>query len=291
VKLVWTREEEFRWAYFRPAGVIDVTAGANDDGTLTAWTFDNFNSGTAAIRPMYAIPNQRVTFHPSNSPLRQGSYRGLAATANQFARETAIDELAHGLKMDGLAFRLKNIEDERLKAVLEAAADRFDWRKKSVSGNGTGIACGFEKGGYVATCAEVAVDRAGGAARAVRVVRAVTAFDCGAVVNPDGLRSQISGAMIQGIGGALFEAIEFENGAVKNAHLREYRVPRFNDVPAIDVVLVDRKDQPSFGAGESPIMCLAPAVGAAIFEVTGVRPRALPMARGGFKATSTLGSR
>jgi nicotinate dehydrogenase subunit B len=286
VKLVWTREEEFRWAYFRPAGVIDVSAGVGADGVITAWAFDNYNSGTAGIRPTYSIANQRVAFHPSDSPLRQGSYRGLAATANQFARETTIDELAHLLKLDALAFRLRNLDDARLKAVLEAAAERFGWGKKSASGAGTGIACGFEKGGYIATCAEVAVDRAG----EVHVVRAVSAFDCGAVVNPDGLRNQISGAMIQGIGGALFEAIDFENGVVKNAHLREYRVPRFRDAPAVEVVLVDRKDQPSFGSGETPIMALAPAVGAAIFEVTGVRPRALPMARGGLKPSPTVGS-
>ena len=151
-------------------------------------------------------------------------------------------------------------------------------------GRGVGIAGGFEKGGYVATCAEVAVDVSSGG---VRIVRAVTAFDCGAVVNPDGLKNQIAGALIQGIGGALFEAIGFDHGVVRNPHLAQYRVPRFSDVPTIDVVLVDRKDQPSFGAGETPIMGIAPAVGAAIFQVTGVRPRALPMARGGLKPEAT----
>jgi isoquinoline 1-oxidoreductase len=280
VKLVWTREEEFRWAYFRPAGVINVSAGVRRDGTITAWTFDNYNSGAAAIRPWYAIENQRVTFHPSDSPLRQGSYRALAATANQFAREMHIDELAHVVQMDPLAFRLKNIQDPRLRAVLDGAAQRFGWGKRPPADHGVGIACGFEKGGYVATCAEIAVDRASGA---VRVVRAVTAFDCGAIVNPDGLRNQIVGALIQGIGGALFEAIDFDHGVIRNAKLSEYPVPRFGDVPAIDVVLIDRKDEPSFGAGEAPIMAIAPAVGAAIFQATGVRPRALPMARGGLQ--------
>ncbi|HEX6966857.1 MAG TPA: molybdopterin cofactor-binding domain-containing protein [Gemmatimonadaceae bacterium] len=288
VKLAWTREEEFRWAYFRPAGVIDVDAGVRKDGTITAWQFDNYNSGPAAIRPLYAIANQRVTFHPSESPLRQGSYRALAATANHFARETHIDDLAHAVKMDPLAFRLKNIDDPRLRAVFEAAADRFGWSKgarpsSDSTAHGIGIAGGFEKGGYVATCAEVAVDRA---SDGVRIVRAVTAFDCGAVVNPDGLRNQIVGALIQGIGGALFEAIDFDHGVVRNAHLAEYRVPRFGDVPDIDVVLIDRKDQPSFGAGEAPIMGIAPAVGAAIFQATGTRPRTLPMARDGLRVAA-----
>src|SRR5204863_1397311 len=108
VKLVWSREEEFTWAYFRPAGVIEVSSGARKDGTLTAWEFHNYNSGGSAIRTLYEVPNQRIEFHPVRSPLRQGSYRGLAATANHFARETHMDELAHALSMDPLQFRLRN---------------------------------------------------------------------------------------------------------------------------------------------------------------------------------------
>jgi isoquinoline 1-oxidoreductase len=273
VKLVWTREEEFRWAYFRPAGVIDVSAGVNEDGTITAWTFDNYNSGPAAIRPMYAIANQRVEYHPSDSPLRQGSYRALAATANHFAREMHIDELASLVGMDPLELRLRNLRDGRLRAVFQAAAERFGWERAARDPRSAiGIAGGFEKGGYVATCAEVEMHGDN-----VRVLRAVTAFDCGAVVNPDGLRNQITGALIQGIGGALFEAIDFENGVVRNARMADYRVPRFSDAPSIDVVLFDRKDQPSFGAGEAPIMAIAPAIGAAIARATGVRVRSLPM--------------
>lgn len=276
VKLVWSREEEFRWAYFRPAGVIDVAAAVSRDGAITGWRFENYNSGPGAIRPTYAIANQHVVHHPSDSPLRQGSYRGLAAVANNFAREMHVDELARLVNMDPLAFRLKNLGDERLRAVLTAAAERFEWGKKPARGSGVGIACGFDKGGYVATCAEVATDRTTGA---VRITRVVAAFDCGAVVNPVGLHAQISGGIIQGIGGALFEAIDFDSGVVRTTRLSQYRVPRFSDMPSIDVVLVNRKDQPSMGAGESPIMALAPAVGAAIFDATGEWRRSLPMAR------------
>src|SRR5262249_22053830 len=100
VKLVWTREEEFTWAYFRPAGVIEVASGVREDGTVTAWEFHNYNSGAAAISTPYAISNQHIEFHAVRSPLRQGSYRGLAATANHFARESHMDELAHLVKMD-----------------------------------------------------------------------------------------------------------------------------------------------------------------------------------------------
>ena len=282
VKLVWTREEEFTWAYFRPAGVIDVTSGVSKDGVITAWDFHNYNSGQAGLRPLYAIQQQRNEFHRSDTPLRQGSYRALASTANHFAREVHIDEMATSLKMDPLEFRLKNLKDERLRAVLEAAAKAFGWGKsKPAANHGFGISGGFEKAGYVANCAEVAVDRASGK---VKLVRVVTAFECGAIVNPDGLKNQVEGSVIQGIGGALFEAIDFENGKILNPRFSRYRVPRFSDTPKLETVLLDRKDLQSAGAGECPIVALAPAVGAAIFDATGVRLRALPMVPTGLKA-------
>ena len=288
VKLVWTREEEFTWAYFRPAGVIDVKSGVKSDGSITAWEFHNYNSGSSGIQSKYDIPNHNIQFHPAQSPLRQGSYRGLAATANHFARETHIDELAHSVNMDPLAFRLHNLRDERMRAVLEAAAKAFVWgQKKPVAGHGFGIACGFEKNAYLATCAEVAIDQSPGkkgtkdsdkeGAR-VKIVRVVEAFDCGAVVNPAQLKNQIEGAITMAIGGALFEAIQFENGKILNPLFSAYRVPRFADMPAIEAVLVDRKDIPSAGAGETPIVGLAPAVGNAVFNATGIRLRSLPLA-------------
>jgi len=276
VKVVWTREEEFTWAYFRPAGVIEVRSGVKKDGTITAWEFHNYNSGGSAIRPLYDIPHQKNEFHPTRSPLRQGSYRALAATANHFARETHVDELAHAVQMDPLQFRLKNLKDERLHAVLEAAAKQFGWGKseprRSRSGHGFGIAGGFEKGSYVATCAEVVVTN-----RAVKVVRLVTAFECGAVINPDHLKNQIEGCAMMGIGGALWEAIQFEDGRILNPRFSAYRVPRFVDTPTIEVVLLDRKDLPSVGAGETPIVTIAPAIGNAIFDATGERRRTMPM--------------
>ncbi|HET9986079.1 MAG TPA: molybdopterin cofactor-binding domain-containing protein, partial [Longimicrobiales bacterium] len=262
VKVVWTREEEFTWAYFRPAALIEVRAGTDRDGALRAWEFHNYNSGPAGLRTPYEVPNQAIRYHPSRSPLRQGSYRALAATANHFARESAMDELAHAAGMDPLAFRRRNIRDPRLRAVLDAAAARFGWGKKPPPGHGHGLACGTEKGGYVATCAEVAMDRETGA---LRVVRLATAFECGAIVNPDGLKNQVEGALVQGLGGALFEQIDFADGRVLNPRLAHYRVPRFGDVPALDTVLLDRRDLPSAGAGECPIVGVAPAIGNAVF--------------------------
>ncbi|MGA8021976.1 MAG: molybdopterin cofactor-binding domain-containing protein, partial [Candidatus Acidiferrales bacterium] len=283
VKLNWTREEEFSWAYFRPAGVIEISSGMRKDGAVTAWEFHNYNSGEAGIRTYYDIPNQKIEFHPTKSPLRQGSYRGLAATANHFARETHMDELAHLAGMDPLEFRLRNLKDERLKAVFTAAAQKFSWgRAKTGAGQGFGIAGGCDKGGYFATCAEVSADRQSGD---VKVVRVVAAFECGAIVNPDGLRNQVVGANIMGLGGALFEAIEFEDGRILNGRFSKYRLPRFSDVPQIEVVLLDRKDLPSAGAGESPIEGIAPAIGNAIFDASGVRLRSMPLVPDGLKST------
>jgi isoquinoline 1-oxidoreductase len=285
VKIVWTREEEFTWSYFRPAGVIEIKSGIEPDGKLTAWEFHNYNSGGSGIQTPYEIANQLIQFHPVNSPLRQGSYRGLAATANHFARESFMDELAHATQIDPLEFRMKNLSDPRLRAVFEAAAKSFGWpQEKSQPGQGFGMGGGVEKGGYVATFTEVAFDRNSGE---VRVVRVVTAFECGAIVNPDGLRHQVIGANILGLGGALFESIEFDNGRISNAHFAQYRVPRFRDIPKIEAILIDRKDLPPAGAGETPIVGLAPAIGNAIFDAAGIRLRGLPLAPRGLNAAKT----
>jgi len=278
--VVWTREEEFAWAYFRPAGVIDVKSAAAADGSLSAWEFHNYNSGAAGIRPYYEIPNQRIIFHSVESPLRQGSYRALAATANHFARESHIDELAHALTMDPLDFRLKNLKNERLRAVFQAGADKFNWGAKKQIGRGYGMGGGYEKMGNIATFAEVEVDRKSGT---VKVLRVVSAFECGAIVNPENLRNQIEGSNVQGLGGALFEAIAFDNGKLLNGKLSQYRVPRFSDLPKMETVLLDRKDIASAGAGECPMIGLAPAIANAIYDASGVRLRSLPLVPNGLK--------
>ncbi len=282
VKLVWTREEEFTFAYFRPAGVIDIRSGVTQDGLVSAWEFHNYNSGPSGIDTPYDIANRKIQFHPTDSPLRQGSYRGLAATANHFARESHMDDLAAAAGLDPLEFRLKNLKDARLRSVLEAAAEKFGWQSvKSQPLRGYGLACGVEKGGYVASCAEVSIAQPGGK---VKIERVVTSFECGAIVNPEHLKNQVEGAVVMGIGGALFEAIDFDDGHILNAQLSKYRVPRFSDLPALETVLLDRKDLPSAGAGETPIVALAPAVGNAIFHATGRRIRSLPMVPNGLPA-------
>jgi isoquinoline 1-oxidoreductase len=282
VKLVWTREEEFTRAYLRPAGVIEVKAGVTKSGELTAWEFHNYNSGGSAIGTPYEVPNVLTEFHSSDYPLNQGSYRALASTANCFARESHMDDLAAAAGLDPQEFRLKNLKEPRLRAVLEAAAKQFGWGKsKPAAEHGFGLACGTEKGSFVASCAEVSVNRKKGA---VQVVRIVTAFECGAIVNPDHLKNQIEGAAMMALGGALFEEIKFKDGKILNQRLSDYRVPRFRDVPgALETVLVNRTDLPSAGAGETPMISIAPAVGNAIFHATGKRLRSMPMVPNGFK--------
>ena len=273
VKRDWTREEEFTWAYFRPGGLIEVGGKLNPDGTLAEWEMHNYNSGSSALQSPYEVGRRKEQFHQSKSPLRQGSYRGLAGTANHFARESYMDELAHSAGIDPLEFRLQNVRNERLRAVIQAAADKFGWKdRKKIPGRGFGISGGFEKGSYVSNCVEVSV--AGGAVKAVRVVEA---FECGAIVNPEHLRNQVEGAVAMGLGGALFEHVEFAENRILTNRLSRYRVPRFADMPVIETVLLDRKDLPSAGAGETPIMGLAPAIGNAIFDATGQRIRSLPM--------------
>ncbi|MFO0959905.1 MAG: molybdopterin cofactor-binding domain-containing protein [Isosphaeraceae bacterium] len=278
VKLVWTREEEFQWAYARPAGLIAAAAGADRDGKLAAWSFHNVNSGTAGLEPPYRVANKKAAFYQAKTPIRQGSYRALASTANHFARESLMDELAAALKLDPLEFRLRNLENPRLKAVLEAGAERFGWgREKPADGKGFGLACGADKGGFVATFAEI--ERSNGP-DGLRAARVVAAFECGAIANPDQLRNQIEGMQWMGLGGALFETLRLENGAIRNGRFSRYRVPRLGDLGPVDVVLVNRPDLPPAGAGEIPIVGIAPAIANAFAAATGNRIRSMPMAAG-----------
>jgi isoquinoline 1-oxidoreductase len=213
----------------------------------------------------------------ADSPLRQGSYRGLAATANHFARESFMDELAHAAQVDPLAFRLAHLKNDRLRAVLEKAAKEFAWverRRKPAPNTGVGLACGTEKGSYVATCAEVEVDRSNGE---IHVRHVCQAFECGAILNPGNLLSQNQGCVIMGLGGALTEEIRFHDGRILNPRFATYAVPHFKDVPPIDIHLVNRTDLASIGAGETPIVGIAPAVANAVFHATGVRIRSMPI--------------
>jgi isoquinoline 1-oxidoreductase len=275
VHLRWTREEEFTWAYFRPAGLIEVQAGVDASGRLVGWDYTNYNSGGSAIETPYQVPTGRTRFLSSDSPLRQGSYRALASTANTFARESAMDELAELVSADPLDFRLKHLEEGRLKNVLRTAGEKFDWLRRRgdrTPNRGVGLACGTEKGSYVAACAEVEVVDG-----TVRVLHVCQAYECGAIQNPGNLRAQVEGCLIMGLGGALYEEIKFENGQISNPSFSSYRVPRMDDVPELEIVLIDRRDLPSTGAGETPIIAVTPAIANAIHHAVGTRCRSMPL--------------
>jgi nicotinate dehydrogenase subunit B len=283
VKVQWSRADEFRAGYLRPAAVMDVASSAGASGDLLGWSFTNINAGPIGLATPYRVPHQLLRYQPAAAPLTQGSYRALAATANNFARESHMDELAAAVGADPLAFRLRHLDDERLAAVLSAAAAEIGWPgaadgSPTPDRTGTGVAVGMEKGGRVATAARVHVAADG----TLRILSLVTAVDCGAVVHPDGLTNQVEGAVVMGLGPALFEQIDFTGGRILNASMTDYRVPRLADVPVdLRVVLLDRPEQPSAGGGETPIIAVAPAIANAIFAACGVRLRAMPMAPDG----------
>jgi isoquinoline 1-oxidoreductase len=277
VSLKWTREEEFTWAYFRPAAVIDIEAGLDAKGLLTSWHFININSGGSAVNTPYRAGKVDCRFVNSDSPLRQSSYRALAATANNFARECFMDELAAAAGVDPLEFRLAHLENARLRAVLEEAAKQFNWRervKEKQPDVGVGLACGTEKGSYVAACVEIAIDRA---KNSISVRRVCEVFECGAILNPDNLTAQVQGCILMGLGPALREEMLFENGKIQNPKFKQYLVTRFSDLPEIDIHLLNRPDLASAGGGETPIIAIAPAIANGVFHATGTRIRQMPI--------------
>src|SRR5262249_14130459 len=183
---------------------------------------------------------------------------GLGATANNYVREMHMDALARAAGIDAVTFRIAHITDERLRAVLTKAAERSGWPNASAPGRALGIACGVEKGSYIATAAELSRAPDG-----YRIERLFVVYECGAIVNPNGLRNQTEGAIVQGLGGGPFGAIAIAGGPISNGTRAEYRVPGFKDAPPIEIELLDRRDLPSAGAGETPIICVAPAIGSA----------------------------
>jgi isoquinoline 1-oxidoreductase len=277
VSLKWTREDEFTWAYFRPAAVIDAEATLDAKGALTSWHFVSINPGRSGVECPYRIAKSRSRDVGSDAVLRQGSYRALASTANNFARESFMDELAAAAGIDPLEFRLAHLESGRLRNVLQEVAKKFNWRERVNQRNrdaGVGIACGTEKGSYVAACVEIAIDRA---QNRIQVKRVCQAYECGTILNPDNLRNQVEGAIVMGLGPVLREEMRFENGKISNPAFSDYLVPRFNDLPELEIHLLNPPDVASVGAGETPIIAVAPAIANAFYHATGERLRDLPL--------------
>jgi len=281
VRVAYTREEEMAWTTVRPAALIEVKSGFKADGTIVAWRFDAFHAGPTAFigqrgsETPYDVPHVRVTVAVSDSPLRTGSYRSLGCAVNNFARESHMDEIAAAVGLDPVELRLKNLTHPRFRRVLERAAADFGWTPgKAPSGRGVGVAVGLDVGSYVAECVQVEV-----AGSEVRVERVASALDCGLVVNPEGVRNQMEGSIVMGLGPALTEAIDFRQGVLTTPSFARYRVPRINNAPRIEVALVGDPETPSTGAGEPGIVPIAAALANAVFDRTGRRIRELPLQR------------
>ena len=281
VRVAWTREEETAWSTFRPAALIQVKSGFKNDGTIVAWEFTAHHAGERAMigrrgsESPYDIPNKKVIVAAAESPLRSGSYRSLGGAVNHFAREAHMDEIAAAAGVDPGELRLRHLSHPRFRRVLETAMDRFGWQPaKPPSGKGVGLGIGLDVGSYVALCLEVDVQGS-----EVKLSRVVSALDCGLVVNPEGAKNQMEGAIVMGMGTALYEAIDFENGRLLNSGFARYRVPRINNAPEIEVHFVGDATTPSTGAGEPGIVPMAGALSSAVFDKTGKRIRELPIQR------------
>ncbi len=307
VRVQWSREDEFAWEPYAPAMVMQVQGGLDEQGWVIAWDYQAwspshagrartgidllagqlisgkpaparsfFLGGDRNAPTNYAFPNQRVMMHwLARSPLRASSFRSLGATANTFANESFMDELAVAAHADPLDFRLRHLTDPRAHAVLKAAARHAGWGTPLPKGEGRGIAFAQYENeeAYVAALAHVHVDTASGE---VRVKRVVVAYDCGLIINPDGLRNQIEGNVIQSTSRALLEQVTFDESHITSVNWDSYPILKFSQVPDVQVVLINHPDQPAVGAGEPSSITTEPAIANAIFAATGVRLRQVP---------------
>jgi len=277
VVVAWTRQEEFFYDTFRPAAVVKITSGTDKSGMITLWDYNTYYAGARGSDTIYDVPNAKTTDYGRGSvhPFGTGAWRAPGNNTNTFARESQINIMASKAGIDQLDFRLRNLKDEKMIAVLKAAADKFGYTPaKNPGGRGYGIACGTDVGTWVAHIAEVKVDKNTGH---VQVVRVACAQDMGLCVNPQGTTIQMEGCLTMGIGYALTEEIQFEGGDIKNHSFDTYEIPRFSWVPKIDTVIMDRKDQAPQGGGEPSIICMGAVIANAVFDATGVRMYQLPM--------------
>jgi nicotinate dehydrogenase subunit B len=277
VVVAWTRQEEFFYDTFRPAAVVKITSGMDKSGRITLWDYNTYYAGSRGSETIYDVPNARTTDYARGSvhPFGTGAWRAPGNNTNTFARESQINIMASKAGIDPLDFRLKNLKDEKMIAVLKAAADKFGYTPgRSPGGRGYGVACGTDVGTWVAHIAEVKVDKNTGH---VQVIRVACAQDMGLCINPQGTTIQMEGCITMGIGYALTEEIQFQGGDIKNHSFDTYEITRFSLVPQIDTVIMDRKDQAPQGGGEPAIICMGTVIADAVFDATGARLFQLPM--------------
>jgi isoquinoline 1-oxidoreductase len=280
VMVSWSRKEEFFYDSFRPAAVIRLKSGIDAENRIVYWDYDNFFAGTRSSEPVYDIPHHRISSRggwgggEQPHPFAVGAWRGPGSNTNVFAMESQIDIMAEAAGIDPLAFRQKNLKDDRMKKVLEAAAETFGQPfAPAPSGRGYGLACTDYLGTYVATIAEVKVDKAGQA----RVERVVCAQDTGEVINPEGIRLQIESCVTMGLGYCLTEEIRFNGGEIFDENFDTYEIPRFSWLPKIESVIVDNPEMAPQGCGEPAVTTMGAVIANAIYDAIGRRLVTLPM--------------
>ena len=316
VRVQWMREDEFHWEPYGPTMVVKLKADLDRDGQIVRWTEDIWSNshstrpnGLGGINllaawhlaqphkaspprnpplpgggshrnaiPIYEFPNERVTNRlVKRMPLRVSALRALGATANVFAIESFMDELAAAAGADPVEFRLRHLKDPRARAVIETVAAKAGWRKgeKGDGTRGRGIGFARYKNGacYVAEIAEVE------AGNEIAVKRVWAAIDAGLVINPDGLVNQTEGGIIQAVSWALKEAIQYDRSRILTSTWIDYPILTFEESPQVEVTIVNRPDQPPLGAGEGTQGPTAAAIANAIHNAMGVRLRDMPFTR------------
>lgn len=276
VQLVWSRKEEFMYDKFRPAALMKVVSGVDENGKLNLWEFDIYCAGTRGTNLFYEAPNNRTRIFNDNNihPFGTGAWRAPGNNSTTFARESHIDVTAFKIAEDPLKFRLNNLKNEDMKATLQLAAETFDWNRKKEDGHGFGIALGEDAGTCVALIVEVFVDKATGI---VTPIKMVCAQDMGQVVNPHGATVQTEGGLTMGLGYALYEEIEFNGGKIKARNFNSYTITKFSVTPKIECVFIDKMDSKPQGGGEPAIICVGGAIANAVFDACGARVNQIPV--------------
>lgn len=286
VKLIWGRDEEFQYAQFRPAMVVDVTTGLTEDGKIAAWTYDAYTCAYypetntdpsdsasdwgADVKEIYNVAAAQTTLFRSHAPLPPYYWRVNGASTNAFAREGAINQLAELAGKDPVTFRLENLtENPRMTAVLNKVVEQAGWTPGVGStGQGIGVGLAFDGNSYIGQVAQVKVDTSTGV---ISVERVDAVIDCGLIVNPEGVRHQIEGSICLSLSPTLKEAITFDNGKVTNASWGQYNPLHMNEVPrTIEVGFVEDKSNRMSGVGEPAVAPVPAAVAAAVYDAVGV---------------------
>jgi isoquinoline 1-oxidoreductase beta subunit len=293
VKVMWTREDDVENGRFRPISAHYLKAGFDPSGNLTAWhhriAVDRVGPYMDPVRYQqtggkdfiamlggeprgYDVPHQLVEQLYRDTGVRTNPLRGISFTANKFAAETFIDEIAVKHGIDPLKFRLELLKKTpRAVTVVERVAEMANWSKKR-DGRGLGIAFIDYSGSQVAGIAEISVDRASGQ---IKVHNFWCAIDCGVAVQPDNVVAQTESSIVYGLGMSLSERITIRNGVVEQSNFYDYRVPRMNEVPAMHIEVIATDNHPT-GVGQMATPLIAPAISSAVMQLTGVRLRHTP---------------